>query len=64
MRRDGLFPIGELQNLEYLWLHRLQLKFWSVQEYQYLYEKLPKLKTNLIELAATDCEFQKEHKIR
>jgi hypothetical protein len=62
--RDGLFPVGELQNLEYLCLATGQLKFWSVQEYQHLHERLPKLKTNLLELAATDREFQKEHKIR
>jgi Leucine-rich repeat (LRR) protein len=62
--RGGLFPLGELQNLEYLSVSPGQLKFWSIQEYQHLYEALPKLKTNLIELAATDREFQKKHKIR
>jgi Leucine-rich repeat (LRR) protein len=62
--RDGLFPIAELKDLEYLYLDKHQLGQWSAAEYQHLHTRLPRLRTNLIELAATDREFQKQHRIR
>jgi hypothetical protein len=63
VNRDGLFPIGELRNLEYLYLDKRQLRQWSAAEYCHLYKHLPKLRGDLISLAACDHEFRRRHRI-
>jgi Leucine-rich repeat (LRR) protein len=64
VHRGGLAPIGQLQNLEYLYLEKNELKNWPVSDYRRLHGRLAKLKGNLIELAATDPDFQRQYGIR
>lgn len=64
LKNPDLKPLGKIKNLEYIMFSKYELKQWPVSDYQYLYENLPNLKGNLIRLAATDKEFQKEYKIR
>lgn len=64
MKNDGLTPLVYIKSLEYIYVNSSCLKKWRKSDYITLYENLPNLKTNLIELAATNKKFQKEYKIK
>ncbi|MBB6521771.1 leucine-rich repeat domain-containing protein [Pseudoteredinibacter isoporae] len=60
---QGLTPLAKLKKLEYIVIPRSCLKFWGRGDYRLLYESLPNLKTEWVELAAFNTEFQREYKI-
>jgi hypothetical protein len=64
VRSGGLLPLRKLQTLEYLSLPALQLRFWPKKEFQALHEALPNLKNDVVRLAATDAEFQRQYGIK
>ena len=64
VRSGGLLPLRKLQTLEYLSIPVLQLKFWPKKEFQALHEALPNLKNDVVRLAATDAEFQRQYSIK
>jgi len=64
VRSGGLLPLRKLQTLEYLSIPALQLKFWPKKEFQALHEALPNLKNDVVRLAATDAEFQRQYSIK